>query len=146
MSLSNTSTGSRTNDFANERYGGMNAAVNSNPAHGKLSQPGNMKLNGNQPAPSFEALLSFREVPNAEKHNLFIKKAILCSVLFDFSDPTKNLKEKDIKRQPLVELVDYISSASGKFLEAVDSHRQRVVHGLDSETPGSGLIRGVPLK
>ncbi|CAN1321786.1 Serine/threonine protein phosphatase 2A 57 kDa regulatory subunit B' theta isoform [Linum perenne] len=128
-SSSNTSTSSRNNDFANERYGGVNAtnspAVNSNPALGSVY--GNMKLNGNQPAPSFEALPSFREVPNAEKQNLFVKKAMLCSVLFDFSDPTKNLKEKDIKRQTLVELVDYISSANAKFPEGVIQELVRMV-------------------
>jgi serine/threonine-protein phosphatase 2A regulatory subunit B' len=37
---------------------------------------------------------------------------------FDFTDPTKNIKEKEIKRQTLVELVDYIALATGKFSEA----------------------------
>ncbi|CAL1391536.1 unnamed protein product [Linum trigynum] len=130
---SNTSTSSRTNDFTNNRYGGgpnatSSPAVNSNPAHGsnysnKLSLP--VKPNGNQP--SYEALPSFREVPNAEKQNLFIRKVILCSVIFDFTDPTKNLKEKDIKRQTLVELVDYISSASAKFPEIVIQELIRMV-------------------
>ncbi|OIW14441.1 hypothetical protein TanjilG_15354 [Lupinus angustifolius] len=48
---------------------------------------------------------------------MFIRKLQACSVIFDFTDPTKNLKEKDIKLQTLVELVDYVSSANGRFTE-----------------------------
>ncbi|KAL5797942.1 hypothetical protein ACOSQ2_002762 [Xanthoceras sorbifolium] len=65
----------------------------------------------------YEALPSFRDVPNSEKQNLFIRKLNMCCVVFDFNDPSKNLKEKDIKRQTLLELVDYISSVTSKFNE-----------------------------
>ncbi|KAG6750089.1 hypothetical protein NC652_033678 [Populus alba x Populus x berolinensis] len=65
----------------------------------------------------YEALPSFRDVPNSEKPNLFVKKLNMCCVVFDFSDPSKNLKEKDIKRQTLLELVDYISNVTSKFNE-----------------------------
>lgn len=65
----------------------------------------------------YEALPGFRDVPSSEKQNLFIKKLNMCCVLFDFNDPSKNLKEKDIKRQTLLELVDYISSVNSKFTE-----------------------------
>lgn len=65
----------------------------------------------------YEALPSFRDVPNSEKQNLLVKKLNMCCVVFDFSDPTKNLKEKDVKRQTLLELVDYISSVNSKFNE-----------------------------
>ncbi|KAI9076047.1 hypothetical protein K1719_041981 [Acacia pycnantha] len=86
--------------------------------HGdKFFEAVNSKLNGSLPASSYEALPSFRDVPNSEKQNMFIRKLQMCCVVFDFSDPMKNLKEKDIKRQTLVELVDYISAASGKFTE-----------------------------
>ncbi|KAL1812918.1 hypothetical protein ACET3Z_022983 [Daucus carota] len=66
---------------------------------------------------AYEALPGFREVPSSEKHSLFIKKLNMCCVLFDFNDASKNLKEKDIKRQTLLELVDYISSVTSKFNE-----------------------------
>ena len=84
----------------------------------KDHQPFNTKVNGNSAFP-YEALPSFRDVPSSEKPNLFVKKLNLCCVVFDFADPTKNLKEKEIKRQTLVELVDYISSPNGKFSEYV---------------------------
>lgn len=66
---------------------------------------------------AYEALPSFRDVPSAEKQGLFIKKLNMCCVVFDFNDPWKNVKEKDVKRQTLLELVDYISSVSSKFNE-----------------------------
>lgn len=65
----------------------------------------------------YEALPSFRDVPSAEKQNLFIRKLNMCCVVFDFNDSPKNLKEKDIKRQTLLELVDYMSSVTSKFNE-----------------------------
>ncbi|KAL3526338.1 hypothetical protein ACH5RR_010994 [Cinchona calisaya] len=125
---SNASTSSRSSDLSNSRSGNSNAAsvpaINSasNPGlnHGnKLPQALNTKMNGSLTVSPYEALPSFRDVPNSEKQNLFIKKLNLCSVVFDFTDPAKNLKEKDIKRQTLVELVDYVSSANGKFTETV---------------------------
>ncbi|KAK4716020.1 hypothetical protein R3W88_014358 [Solanum pinnatisectum] len=85
----------------------------------KFVRDGSLKLNGNLVASSYDALPSFRDVPNAEKHNLFIRKLNMCCVLFDFTDPTKNLKEKEIKRQTLLELVEYVTSANVKFTEVV---------------------------
>ncbi|KAI4336628.1 hypothetical protein L6164_015129 [Bauhinia variegata] len=75
--------------------------------------------NGNSVSLSYEALPAFRDVPNSEKQSLFIKKLKMCSVVFDFTDPTKHLKEKEIKRQTLVELVDHVTSANSKFTENV---------------------------
>ncbi|CAH2053097.1 unnamed protein product [Thlaspi arvense] len=63
----------------------------------------------------YEALPSFRDVPVSEKPNLFIGKLSMCCVVFDFTDPSKNLKEKEIKRQTLLELVDYVASVGVKF-------------------------------
>lgn len=127
-SSSNANNNSRSGDLASNRYGnpggpslsGLNSTSSLGVNYGnKLNQAVNSKLNGNSLGSSYEALPSFRDVPNSEKQNLFIKKLNLCCVLFDFTDPVKNLKEKDIKRQTLVELVDHIASANGKFPEAV---------------------------
>ncbi|CAK7349020.1 unnamed protein product [Dovyalis caffra] len=109
-----------------------NSSKSSNPSSGPSrlnsgSQAPNSKVNqGKKSAPQvgpvmasgvYEALPSFRDVANSEKQNLFIKKLNMCCVVFDFSDPSKNLKEKDIKRQTLLELVDYISTVTSKFNE-----------------------------
>ncbi|KAI4336629.1 hypothetical protein L6164_015130 [Bauhinia variegata] len=77
----------------------------------------NSKVNGNAVTTRYEALPGFRDVPNSEKQNLFIRKLNLCCEVFDFTDPTKSIKEKEIKRQTLLELVEYITSVNGKFTE-----------------------------
>jgi serine/threonine-protein phosphatase 2A regulatory subunit B' len=76
----------------------------------------NPRPNGNGNS-AFVQLPCFKDAPNSEKQGLFIRKLNLCCTQFDFTDPTKNIKEKETKRQTLVELVDYIASASGKFSE-----------------------------
>jgi serine/threonine-protein phosphatase 2A regulatory subunit B' len=121
----NVSTSSRNSDPTSNRPGNSNSTnstTNSAITHAnnKIPQGSNTKLNGNSANIfPYEALPNFRDVPNSEKQNLFIKKLNLCCVIFDFSDAAKHTKEKEIKRQTLVELVDYIVSANGKFPENV---------------------------
>ncbi|CAH8353394.1 unnamed protein product [Eruca vesicaria subsp. sativa] len=64
-----------------------------------------------------EPLLPFKDVPNSEKLNLFVSKVSLCCVTFDFSDPNKNSIEKLVKRQTLLELLDFVGSGSVRFTE-----------------------------
>lgn len=67
-----------------------------------------------------DPLPSFRDVPNSEKQVLFIKKLHLCAFTFDFTDQSKNVREKEVKRQTLLELADYINQKDGaKFTESV---------------------------
>uniref|UniRef100_A0A7S0R2T0 Serine/threonine protein phosphatase 2A regulatory subunit n=1 Tax=Chlamydomonas leiostraca TaxID=1034604 RepID=A0A7S0R2T0_9CHLO len=66
-----------------------------------------------------DPLPSFRDVSPAEKQYLFVQKLHMCSFTFDFTDPTKHVREKEMKRQTLLELVDYANSGQGKFTEAV---------------------------
>ncbi|MBA0584905.1 hypothetical protein Gorai_015699 [Gossypium raimondii] len=49
--------------------------------------------------------------------NLFVSKVSLCCATFDFSDATKNSIEKDVKRQTLLELLDFVASGSIRFSE-----------------------------
>lgn len=130
------STVSRSNDGVGSQYGSLSGSshpgVNSNSGLGlnygsKLPQVSNFKLNGTFSASSYEALPSFKDVANSEKQNLLIRKLNLCCVNFDFTDPTKHIKEKEIKRQTLVELVDYVTSANGKFPEVVMQETIRMV-------------------
>ncbi|GER31338.1 serine/threonine protein phosphatase 2Aregulatory subunit B [Striga asiatica] len=96
---------------------------------------------GPKPGP-YDSLPTFRDVPNSEKQTLFLKKLNVCCVVFDFADPTANLKEKDIKRQTLVELVDYVASANAKFTETaiqeivcmVSANLFRTSHALARES------------
>lgn len=64
-----------------------------------------------------EPLVPFKDVPSSERMNLFVSKVSLCCVTFDFTDPTKNTLEKDVKRQTLLELLDFVASGSMKFSE-----------------------------
>ncbi|XP_059639949.1 serine/threonine protein phosphatase 2A 57 kDa regulatory subunit B' kappa isoform [Cornus florida] len=64
-----------------------------------------------------EPLLAFKDVPSSEKLNLFISKVSLCCVVFDFTDPSKNTTEKDLKRLTLIELVDFVASGPPRFTE-----------------------------
>lgn len=66
-----------------------------------------------------EPLPSFRDVPAAERQLLFSKKLHLSTFTFDFMDATRHVREKEIKRQTLLELVDYVNTGQGKFTEAV---------------------------
>ncbi|KAK1359424.1 Serine/threonine protein phosphatase 2A regulatory subunit [Heracleum sosnowskyi] len=126
-SSSIASTSSRSSDIASSWAGknatsphGLNSSSDSGLNHGnKNPLKLDSKVSEAQMVLQYEALPSFRDVSNSEKQNLFIKKVNLCCVVFDFTDPTKHLKEKDIKRQTLVELVDYVTSANGKFSETV---------------------------
>ncbi|KAK8485528.1 hypothetical protein V6N13_090448 [Hibiscus sabdariffa] len=113
--------GSRSSDLGTDKSG--NLSVSYSPAPNSSADVGwkssNMKPGENNVFSGYEALPAFKDVPASEKQNLFIKKIHLCCVVFDFNDPTKNLKEKEIKRQTLLELVEYVTSATGKFSEAV---------------------------
>lgn len=83
-----------------------------------------------------ESLPSLRDVPSSERQNLFIRKLSLCSVLFDFTDPTTNLNEKDAKRKTLLELVDYMSSVNTKFNEVAMQEITKMV--------SANLFRALP--
>ncbi|CAA2996526.1 serine threonine phosphatase 2A 57 kDa regulatory subunit B theta isoform-like [Olea europaea subsp. europaea] len=90
-----------------------------NNSEGNFLRDKNFMVNGNLVSASFEALPSFRDVPSSEKQNLFIKKLKICCIQFDFTDPTRNLKEKEIKRQTLLEIVEYLTSANVKISETI---------------------------
>lgn len=66
-----------------------------------------------------DALPKLLDVPNSEKQNLFSRKLTLSGVVYDLTDNTKNMKEKEIKKQALTDLVDYIVTVNGKFPESV---------------------------
>lgn len=65
-----------------------------------------------------EPHVPFKDVPNSEKQSLFVSKLNLCCLVYDFSDPGKNTKEKDLKHQILLELGDFVASGSAKFTES----------------------------
>ncbi|KAL7122169.1 hypothetical protein ACP275_01G028800 [Erythranthe tilingii] len=103
-----------------------------NPNSGpNTSSPGSIRANTTTPAAKrasaavfptcviagIEPLLAFKDVSSSEKMNLFISKLSLCCVVFDFTDPAKNVQEKELKRATLLELLDFVSQNPPKFSE-----------------------------
>ncbi|KAH7278768.1 hypothetical protein KP509_38G055300 [Ceratopteris richardii] len=78
---------------------------------------------GIQSVPSCTGLESFpalRDVPAADRPLLFRKKVKLCTIVYDFSDALKSVKEKEIKKHTLLELVDYLATAgTAKLTDAI---------------------------
>ncbi|XP_019415465.1 PREDICTED: serine/threonine protein phosphatase 2A 57 kDa regulatory subunit B' iota isoform-like isoform X1 [Lupinus angustifolius] len=64
-----------------------------------------------------EPLVPFKDVPNGERTNLLVSKLSLCCVTFDFTDPSKSIFEKDVKKRTLVELVDFVANGNTRFSE-----------------------------
>lgn len=58
-------------------------------------------------------------MPSSEQEELFIRKLRQCCITFDFIDPTADLKGKEIKRNTLNELVEYITQGRGVLTESV---------------------------
>ncbi|KAG8477982.1 hypothetical protein CXB51_027387 [Gossypium anomalum] len=118
-----SNSGSRLNGGTVNSHSSSSANSNQGKKTDPLaSQAGLMLVSG-----IYEALPGFRDVPSTEKQSLFLKKLNMCCVVFDLSDPTKNLREKDIKKQTLLELVDYISSVTSKFNELAVQEMTRMV-------------------
>lgn len=74
-----------------------------------------------------EPLPLFRDVTVSDRHALFSRKIQICYFLLDFSDTLKSAREKEIKRQTLLELVDFIQSGSSKMTETMQEELIRMV-------------------
>ncbi|KAL4575243.1 hypothetical protein LXL04_022085 [Taraxacum kok-saghyz] len=82
------------------------------------------------PAPNtgvIEVTPLLKDVPISERHVLFIRKVNMCSASFDFSDPLKKVKEKEIKRQNLQELVELVQSGSSKMNEIMQEEMVNMI-------------------
>ncbi|KAI8061834.1 phosphatase 2A regulatory B subunit-domain-containing protein [Gilbertella persicaria] len=56
---------------------------------------------------------AFHEIPPHLRHDLLLQKLRQCMVICDFSDPSTELNEKEIKRQTLQEILEYIGNNVG---------------------------------
>ncbi|CAL9246342.1 unnamed protein product [Arabidopsis halleri] len=77
--------------------------------------------------PILEVLPLLKDVSSSDRPLLFMKKAHMCSCQCDFSDTLIMPREKEIKRQTLLELVDFLHSSSGKVNETMQSELIRMV-------------------
>ncbi|KAF1812179.1 protein phosphatase 2A regulatory B subunit [Eremomyces bilateralis CBS 781.70] len=57
-----------------------------------------------------EKLPGFHEVPPNRRQELFMQKIDQCNIIFDFNDPSADMKSKEIKRLALHELLDYVAN------------------------------------
>ncbi|XP_010534420.1 PREDICTED: serine/threonine protein phosphatase 2A 57 kDa regulatory subunit B' epsilon isoform isoform X2 [Tarenaya hassleriana] len=78
-------------------------------------------------APVLEVLPLLKDVSSSDRAMLFMKKAHMCSCLCDFSDTLIMPREKEIKRQTLLELVNFLHSNSGKVNETMQGELIRMV-------------------
>jgi serine/threonine-protein phosphatase 2A regulatory subunit B' len=85
----------------------------------------------------FAALPKLREAPPTERIDLFRKKMQVCSQVFDFSLDTSQ-REKEAKRQTLLEIVEYVNNTRNCFNEAL---MQDVVSMV-----GKNIFRSLPTK
>ncbi|GAV67645.1 B56 domain-containing protein [Cephalotus follicularis] len=122
-------TKSDPNDHHHHHHGGVtvNHASRVNPA--ALTPPTSTSSSSTSPSKQEESssltllpipttigvLPSLKDVTASDRPNLFIRKAQLCCFICDFSDPMRGPREKEIKRQTLLEIVDYIQSGSSKI-------------------------------
>ena len=67
-----------------------------------MSSNGSMKL---------AELPALEDVPPNERMRLFRQKLKLCCVLYDFTDMRKHVREKEVKRNALLQIVEYISAS-----------------------------------
>lgn len=74
-----------------------------------------------------EALPHIRQVSSNERQKLFLKKLEFCCYTFDFTNPSLDVREKEMKREALQDLVDYVNSGSGRFTEEVSPHVVRML-------------------
>ncbi|KII83746.1 hypothetical protein PLICRDRAFT_58212 [Plicaturopsis crispa FD-325 SS-3] len=66
-----------------------------------------------------ERLPSFLETPPSDRPLLFVRKLRQCRALFDFTDPSSELRGKQIKVQTLHEMLEYITTQRGVITENI---------------------------
>lgn len=65
------------------------------------------------------ALQNINDCATRDQYDLFIKKLAMCETVFDFSEPTSDVASKEVKRQTLVELADFIANRRGFLTESI---------------------------
>ncbi|KAF9955618.1 Serine/threonine-protein phosphatase 2A 56 kDa regulatory subunit delta isoform [Modicella reniformis] len=68
---------------------------------------------------TLERLDAFEDVAYNDRQELFLRKIAQCTVLFDFNDASSELEGKEIKRQALTEILEYITNNRGVIIEPV---------------------------
>lgn len=64
-------------------------------------------------------IVLFADTAPQEQQDLFIKKLLQCCNIFNFMDPVREVKSKEIKRACLNELIEYVTAIRGVLTEPV---------------------------
>jgi serine/threonine-protein phosphatase 2A regulatory subunit B' len=110
------------------------AAAKSKSAPGAAKMQASAKASNDNP---YAVLPKLREAPLAERADLFRKKMQTCSQVFDFHVESQQ-KEKEAKRQTLLEIVEYVNNTRNCFNESL---MQDVVSMV-----GANIFRALPTK
>ncbi|XP_059646812.1 serine/threonine protein phosphatase 2A 57 kDa regulatory subunit B' beta isoform-like isoform X2 [Cornus florida] len=105
----------------------VNHASRAGPPSPVQQQPGGAVIVAAPPLGTIETLPLFQSVPASERQHLFLRKLQICCFQFDFTDTLKMVKEKEIKRHTLGELVDLIQSGYGKITESNQEEMIRMI-------------------
>lgn len=73
-------------------------------------------------------LLFSQEVPPAQRHQLFLRKLGQCQIMFDFNDPSSDLRGKEIKRQALQDMLEYVATTRGVITDSLYPDVIRMVY------------------
>ncbi|KAG2194002.1 hypothetical protein INT47_005004 [Mucor saturninus] len=84
----------------------------------------------------------FNDVPPSKRQELFVIKLIQCQVLFDFNDPSSDLRNKEIKRQELQEMLEYVATVRGAISDMIypDVIRMFTVNTFRTISPQTSAV------
>ncbi|KAL0143441.1 b-type regulatory subunit of protein phosphatase 2A [Mucor lusitanicus] len=84
----------------------------------------------------------FNDVPPSKRQELFILKLQQCQVLFDFNDPSSELRNKEIKRQELQEMLEYVATSRGAISDLIypDVIRMFTVNTFRTISPQASTV------
>ncbi|KAG0749049.1 hypothetical protein G6F62_005369 [Rhizopus arrhizus] len=74
-----------------------------------------------------EKLPLLKDTPVNKRGDIFIKKLAQCQVIFDFTDADSNLKGKEIKRQALQDMLEYVATTKGSITDLIYPHVIKMV-------------------
>lgn len=109
---------------------------------GEASRSKGVKLDGLFNSKNFETLPKFKDVPQNQRSELFRAKLRLCRQTFNFKDAKEDVELKDLKRNTLLELVDYLNANEEMYSKQNLSELMKTV----SSNIFRALGRGSPLQ
>ena len=86
-----------------------------------------IKLEGLFNSHSFETIPKFKDVPEPQRIELFKAKLRLCRESFNFRDSKIDIEEKELKKNSLLELVDYLNANPNVYCKSVLSELMKTV-------------------